>query len=57
MDANGPLLEDEASTVRLMIQSQIAMRIRRGDFEPFIAADADPRDVLNFCVDGDLLSG
>ena len=50
MDANGPLLEDEASTVRLMIQRQIRMRIRRGDFEPYISADTDPRDVFNFCV-------
>ena len=50
MDANGPLLEDEASTVRLMIQGQIRMRIRRGDFEPYISADTDPRDVFNFCV-------
>jgi hypothetical protein len=47
MDVNGPLLEDEASTLRLMIQGQIAMRIRRGDFEPYIPADTDPRDVLN----------
>ncbi len=48
MDANGPLLEDEAATVRLMIQRQIAMRIRRGDFDPCIPAGTDPRDVLNF---------
>ena len=46
MDVNGPLLEDEASTVRLMIKSQIAMKIRRGDFEPYICAEADPRDVF-----------
>ena len=50
MDANGPLLEDEASTVRLMIQRQIRMRIRRGDFEPYISADTDPRDTFNFCM-------
>ena len=47
MDANGPLLEDEASMVRSMIEGQIAMRIRRGDFEPYIPADTDPRDVLS----------
>jgi hypothetical protein len=46
--ANGPLLADEAATVRLMIECQVAMGIRRGDFEPFIPADTDPRDVLNF---------
>lgn len=48
MDANGPLLEDEAATVRLMIQSQIAMKIRRGDFEPYISAATNAHDVLNF---------
>jgi hypothetical protein len=47
-EANGPLLADEAATVRLMIQSQIARGIRRGDFEPFIPADTDVFDVLNF---------
>lgn len=51
MDANGPLSVDEASTVRLMIQSQIAMKIRRGDFEPYIPAATDAHDVLNFRVD------
>lgn len=35
---NGPLLPDEESTVRLMIESQIAKGIARGDFEPFIPA-------------------
>jgi hypothetical protein len=50
MDANGPLSEDEALTVRLMIQCQIGMRIRRGDFEPFISAD-DPRKIFSCLVD------
>jgi hypothetical protein len=39
---------ERAATVRLMIQSQVAQGIRRGDFEPYIPADTDPRDVLNF---------
>lgn len=52
LDVNGPLLEDEAYTVRLMIQGQIAMRIRSGQFEPYIPAGTDLRDVLNCCLDG-----
>jgi hypothetical protein len=48
--ANGPLLEDEQATVRMMIRCQVARGIRRGDFEPFIPADTDPDDVLNFDV-------
>jgi hypothetical protein len=52
VEANGALLEDEAATVRLMIETQVAMGIRRGDFEPYIPADTDPRDVLNFHTDG-----
>jgi len=47
-EANGPLLEDEQATARLMIQTQVAVGIRRGDFEPYIPRDTDPRDVLNF---------
>jgi hypothetical protein len=46
--ANGPLLADEQATARLMIQSQIARGIRRGDFEPFIPSDTNVFDVLNF---------
>jgi hypothetical protein len=34
--ANGPLEPDEEATARMMIESQIARGIRRGDFEPFI---------------------
>lgn len=34
--ANGPLLPDEASTIKLMIESQIARGIARGDLEPYI---------------------
>ena len=30
---NGPLLEDEEITVRMMIRCQVARGIRRGDFE------------------------
>jgi hypothetical protein len=33
---NGPLRPDEAATVKLMIETQIAKGIRRGDFEPYI---------------------
>jgi hypothetical protein len=33
---NGPLRPDEAATVKLMIEAQIAKGIRRGDFEPYI---------------------
>lgn len=48
---NGPLNGDEESTIRLMIQCQVARGIRRGDFEPFIPADIDDatiREILNF---------
>ena len=38
--ANGPLEEDEQATVTMMVESQIARGIRRGDFEPFIAGEA-----------------
>ena len=34
--ANGGLLADERATINLMIQSQIARGIARGDFEPFL---------------------
>lgn len=34
--ANGPLEPDEEATATLMIESQIARGIRRGDFEPYI---------------------
>jgi hypothetical protein len=50
---NGPLEPDEQATVRMMIQCQVARGIRRGDFEPFIPADADDatiREILNFDV-------
>ena len=40
--ANGPLRPDEAATVKLMIEAQIARGIRQGDFEPYIPGDADP---------------
>jgi hypothetical protein len=49
IDTHGPLLADEASAVRLMIQVQIGMRIRRGDFEPYISADTDPCAVVDLC--------
>ncbi len=39
---HGPLLPDEESTVRLMIESQIAKGIARGDFEPFVPGDGPP---------------
>ena len=35
--ANGPLNADEEATIKLMIQTQIARGIERGDFEPYIA--------------------
>lgn len=37
--ANGPLLPDEQATAKLMIETQIAKSIRRGDFEPYIRSD------------------
>jgi hypothetical protein len=43
--ANGPLTGDESATVALMIKSQIARAIRRGDFEPFIPSDASDADI------------
>jgi hypothetical protein len=36
--ANGPLLPDEVATVKMMIETQVAKAIRRGDFEPYIGA-------------------
>lgn len=36
---NGPLEPDEYATVALMIESQVARGIRRGDFEPFFHDD------------------
>lgn len=41
--ANGPLEPDEHATVKLMIETQVAKGIRRGDFEPYIHSDTDPR--------------
>lgn len=46
--ANGPLTPAEKSEVTSMVTCQVACAIRRGDFEPFISADTDPFDVLNF---------
>lgn len=34
---NGPLQPDEEATVKLMIETQIAWGIERGDFEPYIS--------------------
>ena len=45
--ANGPLEADEDATVKLMIEAQIARGIQRGDFEPYIHSDADPRFLRN----------
>lgn len=36
-EANGPLQPDEEATVKLMIETQVARGIARGDFEPFIS--------------------
>jgi hypothetical protein len=44
--ANGPLLELEEATVRLMIRCQVARAIVNGEFEPFIPAGTNPDDVL-----------
>jgi hypothetical protein len=35
-ERNGPLTDDEAATIRMMIETQVAMSIKRGDFEPYI---------------------
>jgi hypothetical protein len=43
--ANGPLRPDEAATVKLMIESQVARGIRRGDFEPYISRNDDWRSI------------
>jgi hypothetical protein len=37
-ERNGPLTDDEAKVIKLMIESQVAKGIRRGDFEPYISA-------------------
>jgi hypothetical protein len=34
---NGPLENDEAATVKYMIECQIAQGIERGDFEPYFS--------------------
>ncbi|HZP61591.1 MAG TPA: hypothetical protein VFB27_14800 [Opitutaceae bacterium] len=36
MKENGPLTPDEELTLQLMIRTQIAQGIKRGDFEPFL---------------------
>jgi hypothetical protein len=53
-EANGPLQPDEEATVKLMIESQIARGIRRGDFEPYISSDTDPGFLRN---DKDVTNG
>ena len=47
-DKNGPLEPDELATVEMMIQTQVVWSIERGDFEPYIPRDTDPRDIFNF---------
>lgn len=37
--ANGPLEPDEEATIKLMIESQIARGVARGDFEPYFSDD------------------
>jgi len=37
-EQNGPLLPAEEATITMMIQSQLARGIQRGDFEPYISA-------------------
>lgn len=43
--ANGPLELDEHATVKMMIETQVAKGIRRGDFEPYIHGDWDDSHV------------
>jgi hypothetical protein len=38
---NGPLTDDEANVFKLMIETQLAKGIRRGDFEPYIRGGDD----------------
>jgi hypothetical protein len=40
-ERNGPLTDDEANVVKMMIETQIAMGIRRGDFEPYISGEGN----------------
>jgi hypothetical protein len=47
---NGPLQPDERATVGLMIKTQVAWGIRRGDFEPYIPRDVDVDAVLNYDI-------
>jgi hypothetical protein len=44
--AAAPLLPDETATIQMMIESQIARGIRRGDFEPYISGETreEPSD-------------
>lgn len=39
--ANGPLQADEQATITLMIETQVARGVARGDFEPFIGHDPE----------------
>lgn len=48
--SNGPLQPDERATVQLMIKTQVAWGIRRGDFEPYIPRHVDVDDVLNYDI-------
>jgi len=38
-ESNGPLHPDEQAVVQLMVESQIARGIARGDFEPFLPGE------------------
>jgi hypothetical protein len=49
---NGPLEADEQATVKLMIQSQIARGIVRGDFEPFVPG-GDP-ELAQWLLQGEI---
>jgi hypothetical protein len=46
--AHGPLEPDEQATVKLMIRTQIARGIRRGDWEPLIPADIPEEELREF---------
>lgn len=43
---NRPLSLEEEAVVEAMLHRQVAMGIKRGDFEPYISRDSDPNEIF-----------
>jgi hypothetical protein len=48
-EAHGPLLADEEATVKMMIETQVARGVRRGDFEPYISMPDEEEECCRHC--------